>query len=79
MTEIDPDYRTPYKECRLLMAAEGDSDENWEPVLHYYESLLKHLGWKDGGKALAGGVMKAGDIEGKPALAEAKALGAAIR
>ncbi|HIW79286.1 MAG TPA: flavodoxin family protein [Candidatus Bilophila faecipullorum] len=79
VTEIDPDYRTPSKECRLLMAAEGDSDDNWEPVLHYYASLLRHLGWKDGGKVLAGGVMKAGDIKGKPALKEARDLGAAIR
>lgn len=26
-----PDYRVPCKECALLMAAEGEEDDNFEP------------------------------------------------
>lgn len=78
IAETDADYRNPRKDCILLMAAEGDSESNWKPVLDYYRALLGHLGWKDCGTVLAGGVMNVGDIQGKPSLAEAKALGASI-
>lgn len=79
VTEIDPAYHTPHKACVLLMAAEGDDADNFAPVLRYYESLLQHLGWEDKGAVLAGGVMRVGDIQGKPALQEAYALGKALR
>ena len=78
VAETDPDYQNPRKDCILLMAAEGDSDSNWKPVRDYYHALSGHLGWKDRGMVLAGGVMNAGDIAGKPALEEARALGASI-
>lgn len=59
----------------LLMAAEG---HGFEDVLPYYEHLMKHLEWSDLGHVLAGGNMNVGDIEGKPELQQARALGASI-
>lgn len=79
VTELDPNYRPPHKECAMLMAAEGDSESNFAPVKDFYASLLGHLGWKDLGMVLAGGVMAPGDIAGHPALEEAEALGASIK
>lgn len=64
--------------CLMLMAAEGDSDSNNAPVKAYYESLLGHLGWQDLGQLYAGGVYRIGDIKGKPALEQARALGAGL-
>lgn len=78
VTEMDSQYRTPRKGCALLMAAEGDSEANWKPVLEYYHALLGHLEWKDYGTVLAGGVLQVGDIKSKPALAEARQLGARL-
>ena len=72
------DYQTPYKECIMLIAAEDDSKGNFAPMVAYYESMLEHLGWKDLGQVLAGGVMQVGDINGKPSLQEARNLGAAL-
>lgn len=71
-------YVNPPKDCIMLMAAEGNTDDNWKPVIDYYQSLLGFLGWTDRGMVLAGGVMHVGDIKGHPALAEAKQLGASI-
>lgn len=51
-----PDYRVPCKECALLMAAEGEEDDNFEPIIHYYQSLVKHLRWRDLGCVFAKGV-----------------------
>lgn len=73
------DYQTPYKECIMLIAAEDDTSENFAPMVSYYQTLLKNLGWKDLGMVLAGGVMQVGDINGKPALEEARELGASIK
>lgn len=47
-------------------------------TMDYYHALLGHLGWKDCGTVLAGGVMNVGDIHGKPSLVEARTLGASI-
>lgn len=74
-----PDYRIPCKECALLMAAEGEEDDNFEPIIHYYQSLVKHLRWRDLGCVFAKGVAAVGDIQGNPALDQAKALGAALK
>lgn len=79
VTECDPKYISPKKDCIMLMAAEGADDENFEPVLHYYNSLLHHMGWNDIGKVFAGGVTAIGDIKGKPALEDAKNLGKSIK
>lgn len=65
VTEIDPNYKTPYKECIMLMAAEGNDDNNSKPVIEYYKYLLNYLGWKDLGYLIAGGVLNIGDIKGK--------------
>lgn len=78
VAECDKFYRNPKKDCIMLMASEGDSKSNAEPVINYYESLLKHMGWKDLGHIIAGGVMKIGDIKGHKALAEAEKLGASL-
>lgn len=77
--ESYPDYLVPPKECALLMAAEGDEDDNFEPIIHYYRSLVKNLKWKDLGCVFAKGVAAVGDIQGNPALDTAKALGAALK
>ena len=61
------------------MAAEGEVDDNFEPIIHYYQSLVKHLQWRDLGCVFAKGVAAVGDIQGNPALDQAKALGAALK
>ncbi len=75
VTEKDPNYHTPMQHCVLLMAAEGDSLDNFKPVEHYYHSLLYHLGWESLGEVYAGGVMQIGDIVGHPSLDKAYSLG----
>ena len=75
VAECDPDYRNPKKECVLVMAAEGYGFEESE---YWYDNLGKHLGWKSLGKVLCGGVMAAGDIEGKKELQDAYSLGKSI-
>lgn len=81
VSECNANYQTPKKDCIMLMAAEGDTPNNWKPVLDYYHALLGHIDWKDCGTVLAGGVMNVGDIQkdaSKPALEEARKLGASI-
>ncbi len=75
VAECDPNYENPKKDCVLLMAAEGDG---YAEVTMWYDNLMKYLNWTDLGKVLAGGVMKVGDIAGKPVLDEARKLGAGI-
>ena len=62
----------------MLMAAEGNNKNNFEPIEHYYHSLLEHLGWKNLGEIYAGGVMGIGDIKGHPALEDVKKLALSI-
>ena len=57
VAELDPKYANPIKDCALLMAAEGDTPENWKPVLDYYTALVGFMGWHDLGRILAGGVL----------------------
>ena len=76
VAECDPDCRNPKKESVLLMAAEGWGFEESE---YWYDRLEQHLGWKSLGKVLCGGVMEAGEIQGKPQLQEAYALGKSIQ
>lgn len=79
VAELDPGYANPQKDCVLLMAAEGDTQENFAPVKNYYDALLHHLGWRDLGVVYAGGNMEAGAILNQPEqLAEAERLGASI-
>lgn len=75
VAECDPNYRNPQKESVLLMAAEG---YGFDDALSYYKNLMKHLGWKELGTVLAGGVMKAGDIQGHKELKDAYELGKAV-
>ena len=76
IAEGDANCRNPKKECVLIMAAEGAGFEESE---HWYDRLEKHLGWRSLGKVLCGYVTQPGDIEGKPELAQAFALGRSIR
>lgn len=76
VAECDPSYTNPRKESALLMAAEGNG---FEETVYWYDRLMGHIGWKDWGKVLCGGVMAVGDIEGKPELEEARRLGASIK
>ncbi len=64
------------RSCALLMAAEGFG---FEDAVLYYDHLAEHLKWNNLGHVLAGGNMNTGDIEGKPQLDEARALGASIK
>ena len=78
VTEAD-DYKIPPMDCVLLMAAEEDSAQNWEPIEHYYAAILGRTGWKDKGKVLAGGVNEVGDIAKRPEyLEQAEALGKSL-
>ena len=76
VAECDPSYTNPRKESALLMAAEGNG---FEETVYWYDRLMGHIGWKDCGKVLCGGVMAVGDIDGKPELEEARRLGASIK
>ncbi|MBD5558569.1 MAG: flavodoxin family protein [Desulfovibrio sp.] len=78
VAECNPNYANPRKDCALLMAAEGDTPENWKPVLDYYTALLGFLEWKDLGHVLAGGILDAGAVAKTGALEEARAFGAAL-
>ena len=60
----------------LLMAAEGS---DFEDVLSYYDHLTQHLRWQSLGHVLAGGNGDVGDIQGKPELSQAFALGKSIQ
>lgn len=70
------EMKTPPKDCAMLLAAEGDTADNYKPMVDYYETLLGFLGWQNKGMVLAGGVYEVGDIAGMPALDEARQLGA---
>ena len=71
VAELGPDLANPVKDAVLLMAAEGDTEENFAPVRAYYKALLDCLGWKDAGIVYAGGNMAAGDIQAHPEQLEA--------
>ena len=60
------------------MAAEGNSADNWKPVIDYYHALLGFLEWKDLGQVLAGGVFDAGAVAGQPVVKEAFNFGASL-
>ena len=78
VAECFPGYANPHKECALIMAAEGNSADNWKPVLDYYHALLGFLGWQDRGQVLAGGVFEAGAVAGQPVLDQAFRFGASL-
>lgn len=78
VAECNPDYANPVKDCVLIMAAEGDTSDNWKPALDYYQALTGFLKWRDLGRILAGGVLEAGAVAGKPIVVEAEKLGASL-
>ena len=63
------------RSCALLMAAEGNG---FEDVVQYFDHLMEHLRWKNLGHVLAGGNGEVGDIQGKPEIEQARALGRAV-
>lgn len=71
-------WETPKKDSIMLIAAEADDQENFAPMLDYYETLAKFVGWKNLGHIFAGAVLKVGDIHGKPVLKKAYELGKSI-
>jgi multimeric flavodoxin WrbA len=76
VAECDPNYRNPKKDMALIMAAEGYGFEESE---YWYDRLERHLGWKNIGKVLCGGVMNIGDISKNEKLNEAYQLGVSIQ
>lgn len=78
VAEKNAGYSNPQKGCIMLMAAEGDSKDNFEPVEHYYHALLRHLNWNNLGEIYVGEVLAVGDIKGHPALENARELGMSI-
>lgn len=72
------DYEAPRKDCLMLIAAGDDSKENFQPMIDYYKGFLQNIGWTDAGMLLAGNVNELGDIVGKPALEDARRMGATI-
>lgn len=78
VAECNPGYANPKKDCALIMAAEGNSADNWKPALDYYKALLSFLEWKDLGHVLAGGVFDAGAVAGTPVIDEAFRFGASL-
>lgn len=79
VAELNPDYQNPKKECVLLMAAEGNTENNFSPVKAFYEGLVSHLNWKNMGIVYAGGNMEIGDILKQPyQLESAEQLGKSI-
>ena len=63
------------RSCALLMAAEGNG---FEDVVQYFDHLMEHLRSKNLGHVLAGGNGDVGDIQGKPEIEQARALGRAV-
>lgn len=57
------------------MAAE---DNGFEESVYWYERLMNHLGRKDCGKVLCGGVFNIGDIERNEKLEDAYRLGSTL-
>ena len=80
VAECDINYKNPIKDCMLLMAAEGDDDDNFEPVKDYFLALINNLEWENKGIVYAGGNLLAKAILEKPnQLKEAYELGKSIK
>ena len=69
------DEHNPNKDCVLLMSAGSDE---YEEVVYYYNSLMKHIKWNSLGMVLAENVTELGAIIGNPALDRAYELGKSI-
>lgn len=72
------DMRMPQKECAMLIAAEGDTEDNIKPMIDYYDAMLHHLNWAGKGTVLAKGVAQVGDIAGTKYPDEAEKLGESL-
>ncbi|MFV3010836.1 hypothetical protein ACLD43_02395 [Clostridium botulinum] len=63
-----------------LIAVYGDTDTAAvEPTISHYNATIKYMGWKDRGIVTQSGVVKKGEIKGKPSLVEARNLGKSIK
>ncbi len=78
VTECESGWKTPHKSAVMLMAAGDDSAENEAPAVDYYRAMVKLLGWEDLGHLVVGGVLRTGDIAGRPELETARKLGKSI-
>ena len=76
VAEVRPELYEPAQGER---AADGGRGQRLRGDRLLVRPLMGHIGWKDCGKVLCGGVMAVGDIEGKPELEEARRLGASIK
>lgn len=74
--EVSPDFCHPKKDCILLMTAHSD---DFKLVVDYYNGFLKYLDWNNLGTVLAGGLSKIGDIQDRPELENARALGKSLK
>lgn len=64
----------------MLVPAEEEHTANFELANHYFDGRLQRVGWKDGGRLLAGGLMQVKDIQNRPEyLSKAYEMGRAIR
>ena len=77
---LDRMFFTLYKkdsiESCILLAVYGDTDTTAvEPLISQYKAFASHANWNNLGIVAAAGVYGEGEIEGHPALQEARALG----
>ncbi len=68
--------KPPAVDSCVLLAVYGDTDTTVpEALVHHYKAFTGYSKWKDLGIVTAEGVNAPGDIEGHPALAQARELG----
>lgn len=67
--------RLPVKAAAHLLALGGAPEVDAAAALANYKAVVDYMQWEDKGAVVAGEVMDKGDIDGKPALQEAEALG----
>ena len=74
------DMHMPPKETVLIIAAQGERDENFAQIIPYYQTcLVKKLQWTDRGMVLAGGNNQPGEVEKTPYVKEAEVLGTSLK
>jgi multimeric flavodoxin WrbA len=67
----------PVQRAALLMPC-GASTDAADASIAMFRQIAEHLGWKEAGIIIAPGLHAVGEIEGRPELEQAKALGRSI-
>lgn len=67
------------KSTALLITQGGKNPSVADPAITAYQAISSYIGWEDRGVIVASDVTAKGDIEGRPQLDEARALGASIQ